>query len=150
MAGPLVCYEDVFAQIAREHAQAGADFLFVATNDGWYGTGGAAYQHAAHSVLRAVETRLPVLRCGNNGWSGWINEMGVVRQVLEGQQRGVYIRGSLVFDVQRAKAFVGLQTFYVRHGDWFVILSAAFVLGGLLVFRGVRKEVEAGAGKASN
>ena len=43
-AGPLVCYEDVFSRISREHASAGADFLFVATNDGWYGTQGAAYQ----------------------------------------------------------------------------------------------------------
>ena len=36
----------------------------------------------------------------------WINEMGVVRQVLEDPQRGVYIRGSLVFDVQRANQWI--------------------------------------------
>jgi len=134
--GPLVCYEDVFAEIAREHALNGADFLYVATNDGWYGTGGAAYQHAAHSVLRSVETRRPILRCGNNGWSGWINELGIIRQVLEHPADGVYLQGSLALDVQRVRAFAGRQTFYVRHGDWFVVLSSVFVLAGLLLFRG--------------
>ena len=134
--GPLVCYEDVFAEIAREHTAQGADFLYVATNDGWYGTGGAAYQHAAHSVLRSVETRRPILRCGNNGWSGWINELGIIRQVLEHPVHGVYSQGRLVLDVQRVRAFAGRQTFYVQHGDWFVVLSAVFVLVGLLLFRG--------------
>jgi apolipoprotein N-acyltransferase len=134
--GPLVCYEDVFSEIAREHAAQGADFLYVATNDGWYGTGGAAYQHAAHSVLRSVETRRPILRCGNNGWSGWINELGIIRQVLEHPVHGVYSQGRLALDVQRVRAFAGRQTFYVRHGDWFVVLSAVFVLAGLLLFRG--------------
>ncbi len=139
MAGPLVCYEDVFSAISREHAASGADFLFVATNDGWYGKGGAAYQHAAHSVLRAIETRRPVLRCGNNGWSGWINELGVVRQFLHDKAGSIYIQGRMVMDVRRARAFAGRQTFFVRHGDWFVVLCAVFVLAGLLVFRGNRK-----------
>ena len=143
-AGPLVCYEDVFSRISREHASAGADFLFVATNDGWYGTRGAAYQHAAHSVLRAVETRRPVLRCGNNGWSGWINELGIVRQVLTGDDGTVYSAGrkkdgtrgaGMILDVRQITAFGDSSTFYVRNGDWFVILCAAFVLGGLLYFR---------------
>ncbi|RME67032.1 MAG: apolipoprotein N-acyltransferase, partial [Verrucomicrobia bacterium] len=60
--GVLICYEDVFPGLARESVRAGAQLLFVATNDAWYGERGAAYQHAAHSVLRAVETRRPVLR----------------------------------------------------------------------------------------
>jgi apolipoprotein N-acyltransferase len=34
--------------------------LAVLTNNGWFGEGGAAYQHASHAVLRAVETRRPV------------------------------------------------------------------------------------------
>jgi apolipoprotein N-acyltransferase len=37
----------------------GADALVVVTNDAWYGEGAAAYQHAAHSVLIAVETAGP-------------------------------------------------------------------------------------------
>ena len=72
--GPLICYEDVFPELARRSVLAGSDVLVVLTNNGWFGEGGAAVQHAAHSVLRAIETRRPVLRCGNGGWSGWIEQ----------------------------------------------------------------------------
>ncbi|HXN34518.1 MAG TPA: apolipoprotein N-acyltransferase, partial [Opitutaceae bacterium] len=68
--GVLICYEDIFPAVARGEVRLGADALAVLTNDAWYGEAGAAYQHAASSVLRAVETRRPVLRCGNGGWSG--------------------------------------------------------------------------------
>jgi len=74
--GPLICYEDIFPNLAVDSVLAGALVLFVVTNDAWYGEEGAAYQHAAHSVLRAVETFRPVVRVGNGGWSGWIDEYG--------------------------------------------------------------------------
>jgi apolipoprotein N-acyltransferase len=131
-AGSLICYEDIFAHLARENVLAGADFHFVATNNAWYGTEGMAYQHAAHSVLRAVETRRPVLRVGNNGWSGWIDPTGIIRYVLEDTSGSVYFGGTDVMEVAIDSAFRGQQSFYVKHGDWFVGLAAA--LSGLLWF----------------
>jgi apolipoprotein N-acyltransferase len=141
-AGPLICYEDVFPQLARRSTRAGADVLVVLTNNGWFGEGGAAMQHAAHSVLRAIETRRPVLRCGNGGWSGWIDEFGSVRAVLQkvdfadssGADRqvvshrprdegSIYFRGATTVDVTRDHRWVGRESFYVRNGDWFVLLS---------------------------
>ena len=86
--GVLICYEDLFPQLASSEVRSGADALVVVTNDAWYGEGAAAYQHAAHSVLRAVETRRPVLRCGNAGWSGWIDEFGRVGSVLNVDEAG--------------------------------------------------------------
>ncbi|MEO5959081.1 MAG: apolipoprotein N-acyltransferase, partial [Opitutaceae bacterium] len=65
--GPLICYEDIYPQLARRSVRETSNVLTVLTNNGWFGEGGAAYQHAAHSVLRAVENRRPVLRCGNGG-----------------------------------------------------------------------------------
>ncbi|MCU0791887.1 MAG: apolipoprotein N-acyltransferase, partial [Opitutaceae bacterium] len=53
--GALICYEDIFPGLARDSVKAGAEVLVVNTNNGWFGEGGAAYQHAAHAVLRAVE-----------------------------------------------------------------------------------------------
>ena len=73
--GSLVCYEDMFPDLARASVLGGADVLFVATNDAWYGEEGAAHFHAAHSTLRAVENRRPVLRSGNAGWSGWLDAL---------------------------------------------------------------------------
>jgi apolipoprotein N-acyltransferase len=136
--GVLICYEDLFPQLASSEVRSGADALVVVTNDAWYGEGAAAYQHAAHSVLRAVETRRPVLRCGNAGWSGWIDEFGRVGSVLNVDEEGnvrngsrkdqrdgsIYFHGTAMAHVTRDQRWVGRESFYVEHGDWFVAACA--------------------------
>ena len=133
--GPLVCYEDIYPQLARTSTLAGSDVLVVQTNNAWFGEGGAAYQHAANSVLRAVETRRPVLRCGNGGWSGWIDEFGSVRATLTNDEGSIYFRGTRTLVVTRDARWINRLTFYVEHGDWFVAVSAALVLFGFLLLR---------------
>ena len=128
--GPLVCYEDVFPELARDHALAGADALVVLTNDGWYGRELGAWQHAAHSVLLAAATRLPVVRCGNAGWSGSIDALGRATPAL--RDGSIYFRGAselapLSIDTTRGAH----PTFWVRHGDW--IMPPALALSALLV-----------------
>jgi apolipoprotein N-acyltransferase len=132
--GVLICYEDLFPRLAREEVLSGADALVVVTNDAWYGEGPAAYQHAAHSVLRAIETRRPVLRCGNAGWSGWIDEFGSIRWVQKDASGSVYFRGASMANVTRDQRWVGRNSFYVEHGDWFVAMSACLaVMGAMLL-----------------
>ncbi len=157
VVGPLVCYEDLFPDLARSSARAGAEVLTVLTNDAWYGEGGAAYQHAAGAVLRAIETRRPVLRCGNGGWSGWIDEFGSVRAVLTRDAAGkistdptaagtIYFRGGATVDVTRDSRWIGQQSFYTEHGEWFVVFSAALATLAALALRGSLPPVGA-AGK---
>lgn len=129
--GALICYEDVFPSLARESVRAGAQMLFVATNNAWFGEGGAAFQHAAHAALRAVETRRPVMRVGNAGWSGWFDEFGVTRDVMRDDRGSIYHRGSTIFTVTRDRRWVDRETPYVRWGDWFVGVSAVLVAFGL-------------------
>jgi len=133
--GPLICYEDVYPQLARASALAGSDVLVVLTNNGWFGEGGAAYQHAANSVLRAVETRRPVLRCGNGGWSGWIDEFGTVRSVLVNEAGTIYFRGTQTVKVTRDARWVEHNSYYTEHGDWFVAVSAALALMGCALLK---------------
>ena len=148
--GPLLCYEDIFPQLSRDEVQAGADVLVVHTNNGWFGEGGAAYQHASNAVLRAVETRRPVLRCGNGGWSGWIDEFGSIRAVLarnlatgevtSGSPKlapngTVYFRGTQTVAVTADARWINQQSFYVLHGDWFVAVCALLSLSGFALLR---------------
>ena len=156
LLGALICYEDIFPALARESVAAGAEVLVVNTNNGWFGEGAAAYQHAAHSVLRAVETRRPVLRAGNAGWSGWIDECGAIRAVLtrdlesgevrtepaikggtgEGSAQGtVYFRGGATLGVTRDARFLSTRSLYVRWGDWFVAVSAGLATGAWWLLR---------------
>ncbi len=130
VAGPLICYEDIYPQLARSTVRSGAEALFVLINNGWFGQGGAAYQHAAHSVLRAVETRRPVLRDGNGGWSGWIDEFGNTRSVMVNDEGSVYFRGARTVNVTRDRRWIGKDSFFVEHGDWFVAVSAVLALLG--------------------
>ncbi len=145
--GPLICYEDIYPALARRSAYAEAGVLVVVTNNGWFGEGGAAYQHAAHSVLRAVENRRPVLRCGNGGWSGWIDEFGAVRAVLTQGVDGkvdtkpgavdgtIYFRGTGTIDVKRDTRWVGHRSFYTEHGEWFLLVCAGLVLFGVALLK---------------
>lgn len=125
--GGLVCYEDIFPGLARSLARQGSEFFFVATNNGWYGQEAAAYQHACHSVLRAVENGRPVLRCGNDGWSGYIDERGHRRDVFVNIENSIYTRGGKVLQVYRNREYSSRFTLYSRWGDWFVWLCLAGV-----------------------
>ena len=133
--GPLICYEDIYPQLARRSVLAGSSVLAVLTNNAWFDEGGAAYQHAAHSVLRAVETRRPVLRSGNGGWSGWIDEFGGVRLKVADEQGNIYIRGTRAATVIRDTRWVGRNSFYTEHGDWFVLACLGLMTFGLLALK---------------
>ena len=119
LLGPLVCYEDVFPELAREHARAGADALVVVTNDGWYGHEAADAQHTAHSVLLASATALPVLRAGNEGWSGVITPRGF--RLASGGPTDPGAEGGV--QLAEIRTHRGEPTFWVRHGDWVVGLG---------------------------
>jgi apolipoprotein N-acyltransferase len=75
-AGVLICHEDTFEQLARERRRQGADVLVNLANDAWFLGTAAPAQHAAHVVLRAVETRAGVVRAGNTGPSGFVDPLG--------------------------------------------------------------------------
>ena len=133
--GSLICYEDVFSNLARESTRGGADLLFVATNNAWYGEEGGAEQHAAHSVLRAVENRRPVMRAGNGGWSGWIDSYGTVRDILLDGEGTVYFRGGGAYTIFQFEKWWRQESYYTRYGDWFVALSVG--LAGLALLLGI-------------
>lgn len=133
--GPLICYEDIYPSLARWSTLTDSAVLTVLTNNGWFGEGGAAYQHAAHSVLRAVENRRPVLRAGNGGWSGWIDEFGSIRATLTDDEGSIYFRGTKTINVTRDRRWVGQTSFYTEYGEWFVAACAALLAFGILLLK---------------
>ena len=147
--GVLICYEDIFPALARDSAMAGADLLVVLTNNGWFGEGGAAYQHAAHSVLRAVETRRPVLRCGNGGWSGWIDEFGYIRATVADERGSVYFRGSQLLKITRDLRWRDRQSFFTEHGDWFLAVCTVLVTAAYYVLVTLRPPATRADGAAA-
>jgi apolipoprotein N-acyltransferase len=123
--GALVCFEDSLAAETRSLVRAGAQLLVNLTNDAWFGTTAAALQHLANAKFRAVETRLPLLRCANSGVSCQVDPLGRVEQHLEPFTEGV---DTLSVQVPNAPAL----TPYMRWGDRWIGLCAAL---GLLLIR---------------
>ena len=126
LLGPLVCYEDIFPSLARDHALAGAQALVVLTNDAWYGRELGAWQHATHSVLLAAATRLPVARCGNAGWSGWIEPSGRAFPAL--REGSVYFRGATHLGERRLPAADRPTTHWTSVGDGPLLLPSALLV----------------------
>ena len=83
----LICYESSFPRYARRFVANGADFLTIQANDGWLGESAGPFQHFAQAKLRAIENRIPIVRGGNTGISGYILPTGeVISKTLLGKQ----------------------------------------------------------------
>ncbi|MGH7939441.1 MAG: apolipoprotein N-acyltransferase [Limisphaerales bacterium] len=115
-ASPLICFEDVFPQLARKAAAGGANFLVNLTNDGWFGQSAEQWQHEVSAIFRAVENGIPLVRCCNNGITCWIDANGREREIFRDASGTVYGPGAMIFDLPLLKHS---PTFYTRHGDWF-------------------------------
>jgi apolipoprotein N-acyltransferase len=117
-ASPVICFEDIFAHSTRRHVLDQTDFFLELTNDGWFGESSAQWQHAANVAFRSVENGTPLVRCTNNGITGWFDGCGVLRQILGGGGSEVYKEGLLLANIPRRPMSMS-QTIYRRWGDVF-------------------------------
>ncbi len=137
-AAILICFEDVFAAVTRRSAAQGPDFLLNLTNNGWFGESAAQWQHAACAVFRAIENRLPLVRCTNNGLTCWIDAVGRKREVFQDEGRDIYGPG---FQSVRLplpdRTQPRSRTLYQAMGDWFGwgCAGALVLMTGLVVVR---------------
>ena len=106
--GVLICYESIFPELARKAVKNGATLLTIITNDAWFGTSAAPYQHFDQGILRAVENRRAVLRAANTGISGIIMPDGRVTKRLD-----LFVSGVLTGSVPLIRE----KTFYTVAGD---------------------------------
>jgi len=123
----LICFEDIFPNLARQFVRRGARLLATITNDAWFGNTAAAYQHAQASTLRAVELRVPMVRAANTGWSGCIDAKGRwVASVRDPRGQELFVEGVAVCEVAVAS---NPDSVYRRYGDWFAWLCLLVVAG---------------------
>ncbi|MCM8779873.1 MAG: apolipoprotein N-acyltransferase, partial [Candidatus Omnitrophica bacterium] len=137
--GVLICFEDIFPELARRFVQRGADFLVNITNDAWFGKTSAAYQHLQSSVFRAIENRVSVVRSANTGVSGFISAQGkIISLVRDEKGRNIYVSG---YDTEEiiipAKKKL---TFYTRFGDVFVLFCLMVFTYGIIIRHKMQSE----------
>jgi apolipoprotein N-acyltransferase len=118
--GPLICFEAIFPELARAHAEKGAQVLINLTNDAWFGKTSAPHQHLAMAVFRTVENRMPMIRAANTGFSGFIGQQG---KIIE--KSNLFCEETLATELQVPESPL---TFYARFGDLFLILLSTVAL----------------------
>ncbi|GAB4144448.1 MAG: hypothetical protein Fur0037_12230 [Planctomycetota bacterium] len=67
--GALLCFDNAFPEVAAAEVLEGARLLVVLSNEAWYRGGSERDQLAAMTVIRALETGTPVVRCTTDGLS---------------------------------------------------------------------------------
>ncbi len=114
---PLICFEDTDPTLACRAARMGAQMIVLITNDSWFSDSCEAEQHAAHTVLRACETGLPVVRVGNSGVTGFVTGLGRADWLMaaDGRRPLVDARG---WTTGTVLARPSAPTPYARFGDW--------------------------------
>ena len=122
-AACLVCFDSIFPDTARRQVKNGADYIVVSTNDSWYKTSDALYQHADHSVMRAIENNVPVIRSANTGISVIVDSKGYVVAKTNAEERSF---------VTARVTLPQSTTLYTEIGD-FVVPFGALVIACVLI-----------------
>ena len=115
----LICFEDLFPELARNSVRAGARWLLVVTNDAWFERSAGSLQHLQCSVFRAVENRVWVGRAANTGWTGFVTPWGEREGGIPRFKAGVAERKIFVHPSE--------LTLYGRWGDWFLLVCAVIM-----------------------
>ncbi len=106
---PVICYESAFGEHVSDYMKKGANFIFILTNDGWWGDTPVYKQHLNYARLRAIETRRSIARSANTGISAFINQKGEIILSTKWWTKDA-IKSSI-----RANNDL---TFYAKHGDY--------------------------------
>lgn len=112
---PVICYESIYGGWVRQYVERGAGLLAIITNDGWWDNTPGHLQHLAIGRLRAIENRKDIARAANTGTSCFINQRGDIRMATQYETDAV-IRDKVNYSQEK--------TFYSRHGDYIILLTA--------------------------
>lgn len=136
-AGPLVCYEDIMPDFARDAANVpgGVELFVNVTIDTWFGDTAEPWEHLALAQFRSVEHRIPMVRSVAAGVSAYVDAGGrlaahlpvtapTIQQPVPPQH--------LVAEVALPRNTEQQPTFYARLGwllPWLCHAWAVLVLG---------------------
>ncbi|MCG3167230.1 MAG: Apolipoprotein N-acyltransferase [Bacteroidia bacterium] len=126
---PAICYESIYGEYCGEYINKGAGLIFIITNDGWWKDTPGYRQHCSYARMRAIEHRRSIARSANTGTSCFINQRGDMEQATDFWVPAV-IKGTLNYNEE--------LTFYTKHGDYIVWISA-LLSAVLLVYAFIKR-----------
>lgn len=75
---PLLCLEAIYPSESASRVAEGADLLVNLSNDSWFDDGAGPDQDFALALLRAAETKRPLIRVATTGVSAFVGQDGLV------------------------------------------------------------------------
>ena len=144
-ASIAICYEGVFGYLVRKFALRDSNLLIVLSNDAWYPESSEPEQHLANAVIRAVETGLFMIRCGNNGGSGVVTPDGRFTQYIGSAARRPELLRERAIGIVNVPIYKNWtrRTVFVRYGEWFITLLGTALFALIIcwmIYRFKRKE----------
>lgn len=112
---PTICYEDIFCDFITKEK---VEVIVNTTNDSWFGTSTAPYQHFQMGRIRSIEEGIPTIKAASTGISALIDSYGRIINNIPLNTQGV-------LDVFLPKAIS--TTFYKKY---YLYINAALVIGG--------------------
>lgn len=106
-----ICFEDTFPDIPRKMVEKGSRCFINISNDSWGKSKVCQYQHLSMSVFRAVENKIPMVKCSSSGQSCFITPSGNITLMAE-PFISTYICGDVIVLGNKYK-----QTFFTKYGD---------------------------------
>ncbi len=126
--GTVICFEVIFPEIVRQFVQKGAVLMTNITNDAWFGTSSAPFQHFSMVIFRAIENRVGFARAANTGISGFIDAQGRVLQ-----QTRLFTKSTATARLKPRNQ----TTLYTRWGDFFALLCG--MITGIILLLNILK-----------
>jgi apolipoprotein N-acyltransferase len=124
VSSTAICYEVVYPGLIGRFVDRGSELLTTITNDAWFGTSSAAYQHFDQAAMRAIEQGRYLARSANTGISGFVDPYG--RVLVETPLFAAAVR-------VREVRFLQERTIYGRIGDVFAYAGLLLTLLVLMV-----------------
>jgi apolipoprotein N-acyltransferase len=132
--GVIICVENTYPPIPAEAGRRGARLLVNITSEGEAAGIGLQEQLLRICMLRAVENRIPYIRCGNTGISAFLDGQGRLRALLRGERGQSVSDAGILIERALLNPATG-PTPYARSHDLFALVclgvSVLLALAGL-------------------
>jgi apolipoprotein N-acyltransferase len=128
----LICFETAFSRLVSYSSLKGAKFIVNISNDGWFRDSAELDQILNIAKIRAVESRISILRCTNTGISCFISPKGTIEAILPEKERPGFLAGRVTLT----------ETFslYRITGDVFPCACLLFILASAIFTKGSRSK----------
>ncbi|MBI3542116.1 MAG: apolipoprotein N-acyltransferase [Deltaproteobacteria bacterium] len=134
--GATICLEGLYPRFVRDVASLGADLIVNATNDEWFGPTMEPDLHLYLTAFRAIETRRPLVRSTNTGYSTVVDIDGQLRFKSDLMTEAV-----ITDDVP---LYEPIRTPFMIVGDWLIAAAGIYALAWL-AFAWRRNRLKSGA-----